>query len=33
MPLIFALVVAILLGVAIGWLTPKVRSSKRHDDV
>jgi uncharacterized integral membrane protein len=32
MPLIFALVVAILLGVAIGWLTPKVRGSKRHED-
>lgn len=32
MPLFFALVVAILLGVAIGWLTPKVRSTRRHDD-
>lgn len=31
MPLIFALVVAILIGVAIGWLTPKVRGSKRHE--
>lgn len=33
MPLIFALVVAILIGVAIGWLTPKVRGSRRQDEI
>ncbi len=31
MPLFFALIIAILLGAAIGWLTPKVRSSNRHE--
>lgn len=31
MPLIFALLVAILIGIAIGWLTPKVRGSNRHE--
>lgn len=31
MPLFFALIIAILLGAAIGWLTPKVRSSNRQD--
>jgi uncharacterized integral membrane protein len=29
MPLFFLLVIAILVGVAIGWLTPKVRHSNR----
>jgi uncharacterized integral membrane protein len=32
MPLFFLLVVALLLGVTIGWLIPKVRGSKRHDE-
>jgi uncharacterized integral membrane protein len=31
MPLFFALIIAILLGAAIGWLTPKVRGSNRHE--
>lgn len=31
MPLFFALIIAILLGAAIGWLVPKVRSSNRHE--
>lgn len=31
MPLFFALIIAILLGAAIGWLTPKVRRSNRHE--
>ncbi len=29
MPLFFALIIAMLLGAAIGWLTPKVRRSNR----
>jgi uncharacterized integral membrane protein len=29
LPLFFALIVAILLGAAIGWLAPKVRRSNR----
>ncbi len=31
MPLFFALIIAILLGAAIGWLIPKVRSSNRNE--
>lgn len=30
MPLFFALIIAILLGAAIGWLTPRVRRSNRE---
>lgn len=30
MPLFFALIIAILLGVAIGWLTPRFRRSSRE---
>ncbi len=29
MPLFFALIIAMLLGAAIGWLTPKVRRSNK----
>jgi len=29
MPLFFLLILAVLIGVAIGWLTPKVRRSNR----
>jgi uncharacterized integral membrane protein len=29
MPLFFLLILAVLVGVAIGWLTPKVRHSNR----
>jgi uncharacterized integral membrane protein len=29
MPLFFLLILAVLLGAAIGWLTPKVRRSNR----
>jgi uncharacterized integral membrane protein len=31
MPLFFALLLATLLGIAIGWLTPKVRRDSKRD--
>jgi uncharacterized integral membrane protein len=31
MPLFFALLLATLLGIAIGWLTPKVRRDSRRE--
>ena len=31
MPLFFALVIALALGAAIGWLAPRVRRGSRHD--
>lgn len=32
MPLFFALVISMLLGAAVGWLTPRVRRGGRTDD-